>query len=122
MAEKTPKNPKGAGRPAGVKNRSTLVRGKLISDIAKEYTDEAIEALIHVAQFGSDAARVSAARELLDRAYGRTIQGVLLGGMKGKPLQVVGGQMTPEQASQAYMATLHGNEDEDLDDEEGFPD
>ena len=40
--------------------------------LAKPYTEEALQALVDVARNGrTDAARVSAANALLDRAYGK---------------------------------------------------
>ena len=62
----------GAGRPSGSTNKSSPEQYQRLSDLAKSYTEEAIETLVDVARNGrTDAARVSAANALLDRAYGK---------------------------------------------------
>ena len=62
----------GAGRPAGSTNKSSPEQSQRLSEIAKTYTEEALETLVDVARNGrTDAARVSAATALLDRAYGK---------------------------------------------------
>ncbi|MCP4265105.1 MAG: hypothetical protein GY777_05940 [Candidatus Brocadiaceae bacterium] len=49
---------------------------KRISELAKAYTSDALEALSEIvnSRTSSDSARVQAANSLLDRAYGRPIQ------------------------------------------------
>ena len=62
----------GAGRPAGSTNKSSPEHSQRLSELAKTYTEEALETLVDVARNGrTDAARVAAANALLDRAYGR---------------------------------------------------
>ena len=62
----------GAGRPAGSTNKSYPEQSQRLSELAKTYTEEALETLVDVARNGrTDAARVSAANALLDRAYGK---------------------------------------------------
>lgn len=62
----------GAGRPPGLTNKSSPAQSKRLSELAKTYTNEALETLVEVARNGrTDAARVSAANALLDRAYGK---------------------------------------------------
>jgi hypothetical protein len=62
----------GAGRPSGSTNKSSTEQSQRLSELAKAYTDEALETLVDVARNGrTDAARVSAANALLDRAYGK---------------------------------------------------
>ena len=62
----------GAGRPAGSANKSSPEQSQRLSELAKTYTDEALDTLVDVARNGrTDAARVSAANALLDRAYGK---------------------------------------------------
>ena len=62
----------GAGRPAGSTNKSSPEQSQRLSELAKTYTEEALETLVDVARNGrTDAARVSAANALLDRAYGK---------------------------------------------------
>ena len=64
----------GAGRPAGATNKSSPEQSQRLSELAKTYTEEALETLVDVARNGrTDAARVSAANALLDRAFGRPI-------------------------------------------------
>ena len=66
----------GAGRPAGSTNKSSPEHSKRLSGLAKTYTEKALQTLVDVARNGrTDAARVSAANALLDRAYGKpTVQ------------------------------------------------
>ena len=63
---------KGAGRPAGSTNKSSPEQSQRLSELAKIHTEEALQTLVDVAKNGrADAARVSAANALLDRAYGK---------------------------------------------------
>ena len=63
----------GAGRPKGSKNRAN----KELRDLARTYTNDALETLAHIAQNGeSEAARVQASVALLDRAWGKPRQSV----------------------------------------------
>jgi len=62
----------GAGRPTGSLNKSSSEHGQRLSELAKDYTHDALLTLVDVAKNGrSDAARVSAANALLDRGYGK---------------------------------------------------
>ena len=62
----------GAGRPTGSLNKTTSVQSQRLSELAKDYTHDALLTLVDVAKNGrSDAARVSAANALLDRGYGK---------------------------------------------------
>ena len=62
----------GAGRPTGSLNKTSSERGQRLSELAKDYTHDALLTLVDVAKNGrSDAARVSAANALLDRGYGK---------------------------------------------------
>ena len=62
----------GAGRPSGSTNKSSPEQSQRLSELAKTYTEEALQTLVDVARNGrTDAARVSAANALLDRAYGK---------------------------------------------------
>ena len=62
----------GAGRPAGSINKSSPEQSQRLSELAKTCTEEALQTLVDVARNGrTDAARVSAANALLDRAYGK---------------------------------------------------
>lgn len=59
----------GAGRPKGSPNKATAS----IREAAREYTQEALEALVRVLRSDEEpaAARVSAANSILDRGYGK---------------------------------------------------
>ena len=62
----------GAGRPAGALNRATKEQGARLAELAKTYTELAFNTLVDVAINGSsDAARVAAAKAILDRGYGK---------------------------------------------------
>jgi len=62
----------GAGRPSGSTNKSSPEQSQRLSELAKTYTEDALQTLVDVARNGrADAARVSAANALLDRAYGK---------------------------------------------------
>ena len=62
----------GAGRPSGSANKSSPQQSQRLSELAKAYTEEALQTLVDVARHGrTDAARVSAATALLDRGYGK---------------------------------------------------
>ena len=62
----------GAGRPPGTPNKVTASQSKTLSECAREYSEEALQTLVSVARSGrTDAARVTAAIALLDRAYGK---------------------------------------------------
>lgn len=78
----------GAGRPRGAKDKLTREAGATISEMAREYTRDALMALVVIAQSGeSEAARVSAANALLDRGYGKAPQAIEHTGKNGGPIQ-----------------------------------
>ena len=59
------------GRPKGALNKST----RDIKALAQKHTPGALKTLVSVmSKSDSDAARVSAAKELLDRGYGKSPQ------------------------------------------------
>jgi hypothetical protein len=63
---------KGQDSPSGSTNKSSPEESQRLSELAKTYTEEALLTLVDVARNGrTDAARVSAANALLDRAYGK---------------------------------------------------
>jgi hypothetical protein len=68
------------GRQKGVPNKVTAE----LKDLARQYTQDALDALVEVVRGESDAARVAAARELLDRGYGKASQ--VLGSDPDNPL------------------------------------
>src|SRR5689334_4191692 len=85
MAGRRPGGPKTGGRRAGTPNRST----RLIRELAQQYTAEALERLADLMRHAeSEAARVAAIKELLDRAHGRPTQP--LSGEDGGPIAVTG--------------------------------
>lgn len=58
----------------GSSNKCTAEQSQRLSELAKIYTEEALKTLVDVAKNGrTDAARVSAANALLDRAYGKPV-------------------------------------------------
>ena len=61
----------GQGRPKGALNRSTLE----VREAARAYTAEALAKLAAIMRHGtSEAVQIMAAKELLDRGYGRPAQ------------------------------------------------
>jgi hypothetical protein len=74
------------GRKKGTPNKATAS----IRDLAREYTDQALSALVSVLAGGEGipaAAQVAAAKEILDRGYGRAST-VLSGDEEGGPVQI----------------------------------
>lgn len=72
-------------RPKGSLNKAT----EEVREAARAYGPEALKILWQIAKKGkTEAARVSAAKELLDRAYGRSPQALELGGAGGGPVTV----------------------------------
>lgn len=73
MPRGVPKGTRIGGRKKGTPNKATAD----VKAIASQYTDEAIEALAGIMRNGeSEAARVSAIKELLDRGHGKAMQSV----------------------------------------------
>lgn len=67
----------GAGRPAGKPNRDTAQRRAALADLCAGHVETALATLAEIAAGGeSEAARVSAAVAILDRAYGKPGQAV----------------------------------------------
>jgi len=86
----------GAGRPKGSRNKVTEEKRKRLADLAQEYTEEALEALVSVVRDGEapHSAKVNAATALLDRAHGKPTQSTELsnpdGSLSGQPtIQIV---------------------------------
>jgi hypothetical protein len=64
----------GAGRKPG----ATSLAKRDLASLAKQYVDLALSVLVEVATTGtSESARVVAANSILDRAYGKPIQGTV---------------------------------------------
>lgn len=75
---------KAGGRPKGSRNKTTIE----IRQAAQKYSDDALKALFTVVtKSNSDTAKISAAREILDRAYGRSPQA--LTGADGGAMEMV---------------------------------
>ena len=65
----------GSGRPAGAANKATSELKLNLSELAREYTNDALDTLIDVMQSSqSDSARIAAATAILDRGCGRPTQ------------------------------------------------
>lgn len=77
--------PKTGGRVAGVPNKITAD----VKELARMYGADAVQVLAEIMR-GPDQppqARVAAAKELLDRGYGKAMQPSELTGRDGAPLQ-----------------------------------
>jgi len=62
----------GSGRPAGAVNRATSELKLNLSELAREYTQDALNALVGAMNTSqSDSVRIAAATAILDRGYGR---------------------------------------------------
>lgn len=78
------KGAKTGGRQKGTLNKSTAD----IKALAQKYAPEAMEELYRIAKRAeSEAARVGAIKEILDRGYGRSPQAVQLGGDPENPIK-----------------------------------
>lgn len=77
--------PKTGGRKKGTPNKATAS----IKELARQYTTEALEALVGVLRNSeTDAAKVSAAKEILDRGYGKATT-VVAGDDEGGPIRAI---------------------------------
>jgi hypothetical protein len=78
----------GAGRKPGSRNAATAAEIKSIADLAKLHAPEAVAVLVEVMTRGtSEAARVTAATQLLDRAYGKPASAQVPDGTH-RPIQI----------------------------------
>lgn len=74
----------GAGRKKGIPNKATAD----VRALAGQYGPDAIKELARLAvEAESEPARVSAIKEILDRAYGRSVQAVEHSGVDGAPIK-----------------------------------
>lgn len=83
----------GAGRPKGVQNKAT----RPLKDAAREHTQAALDTLVSVMAGGEGipaAAQVNAAKEILDRGYGKASQ-VLSGDEDGGPIKITRIELVP---------------------------
>ena len=93
----------GAGRPMGSRSAATRQEQDRISDLAKQHSDTALKALTSIAENGvSEAARVSAANSLLDRAYGKPVQAMEHSGPGEGPIETVV-EMTPKERARRLL-------------------
>jgi N-methylhydantoinase B/oxoprolinase/acetone carboxylase alpha subunit len=89
------------GRPKGSPNKATAE----IKEIAQQYGAEAISELWGLAKNAqSEQARVSAIKEILDRAYGKATQ--TIAGDKNNPLYI---HSTKDQRDAATAAAFRAN-------------
>lgn len=73
----------GAGRKPGAVSKAK----RQLADKAKEHAEAALQTLVDIAKDGeSDAARVSAANSILDRAYGKPFQATVHQGDEDAPI------------------------------------
>ena len=83
----------GAGRPKGVQNKAT----RPLKEAAREYTEAALNTLVSVMAGGDGVtatAQVQAAREILDRGYGKASQ-VIAGDEDGGPIKITRIELVP---------------------------
>lgn len=76
----------GKGRPKGSLNKST----RSLKELAREHTEKALNTLVSIMAGGEGvppAAQVAAAKELLDRGYGKAST-VLSGDEDGGPIEL----------------------------------
>lgn len=81
----------GAGRPAGQRNAAAKDQIASISEMAKLHSGAAMAALVEIAtnSQASDGARVSASNAILDRAWGKPVQGVHVSDPSGGPVKLI---------------------------------
>lgn len=92
-------HPRWGGRQKGTKNKATVD----VKVLAQEHGPEAIKTLCRLMrEADSDAAKISAAKELLDRAYGKATQHVT-GEIAMRPLT----ELTDEELA-AIIGTTRG--------------
>jgi hypothetical protein len=93
----------GAGRPMGSRSAATKQEQERISDLAKQHSDTALKALTSIAENGvSEAARVSAANSLLDRAYGKPVQAMAHSGPGEGPIETTEVNFTPKELARRF--------------------
>jgi hypothetical protein len=79
------KGAKTGGRVKGTPNKNTAD----IRALAQNYAPEAIAMLATILTTSeNDSARISAAKELLDRGYGKSTQAVEMSGKDGDPIAI----------------------------------
>lgn len=96
------------GRKPGTPNKATAS----IRDIAREYTGDAVKALVDVLNDVQQpaSARVSAASAILDRGFGRPTQSMELTGAEGGPVeQLIDLKGAPTEVLK-FLASQHDND------------
>jgi len=98
--------PKTGGRMKGTPNKATAD----IRDIARRYSPGAMAELGRLATSAeSEQARVSAIKEILDRAYGKSIASVEVTGRDGGPIEAVAIVTDdPLEAARQYQRLMSG--------------
>ncbi len=92
----------GAGRKKGQVSETKRV----IAEMAREHAETALGVLVEIALRGeSEAARVSAANALLDRGYGKPVQGMELTGEDGGPIETREVSDIDRAKAMAFLAT-----------------
>jgi hypothetical protein len=97
---------KTGGRKAGTPNKVTAE----IRELAQKYAPDALVELARLAtKAESEASRIGAIKEILDRAYGKSPQSLTLDSDHTVRIApTVTEDMTPAQAADAYQRTLRG--------------
>jgi hypothetical protein len=97
-----------SGNPGG--RPKAVIGGKTLTEIAREHTPEAIQALADALADESVTARISAATALLDRGWGRPAQSVTVSGDAENPLalSVDVEKLNPEQLRALASIPLTG--------------
>ena len=99
------KGRKTGGRKPGSVNKATAD----IRELAQNYAPEALVELARLAKEAvSESARIAAIREILDRAYGKSPQAVMLDGDLTVQAPEITDDMTPAQAAEAFAIALRG--------------
>ena len=97
----------GSGRPKGSRSAATRQEQDRISDLAKQHSDTALKALTSIAENGlSEAARVSAANSLLDRAYGKPVQAMAHSGPGEGPIETAEINFTPKELARRFAFVM----------------
>jgi hypothetical protein len=97
----------GGRRPgAGRKKGQVSEAKRIIAEMAREHAETALGVLVEIALHGeSEAARVSAANALLDRGYGKPVQGMELTGEDGRPIETRQVSDIDRAKAMAFLAT-----------------
>jgi hypothetical protein len=93
------------GRVAGTPNHCT----RTLKELAREHTAEALDALVNVIRSTeSDAARVSAIKEMFDRGYGKASQ--VIAGDADNPIVIAGASDLIRKVAEEMRALKRGSE------------